>query len=397
MILNGRAGGKVCLGEWSLHAVTGKIVTSLTVAACALMLVAGCGNKPEQAAPVEERVNVEIFSVQPAPFTQTYRVTAAARPIRAYHLSAEVSGTVVEIKADVGDYVEQGVVLARFDREPLTLMRDTRKAELKRAAVRLELALRDYARKEGLHKQGSISDSMLDEAELAVTLAEADHRLAQLALQNAARDLRNTVITAPAAGEITRRFPELGTVVSPGAPLFHLARTDRVRLMAGLSEQQVVHVTEGGKAEVRFDALPDERFTGDVVSVGSVDEPGTATFPVEVHLDNPERRIRPGMVARVVLPGRTIPAALFVPAVALRKGVDGIGLFAIEKGRAVHRTVEVAALVDEMAIISRGLVENDRVVVVGQTTLKGGEPVAIIVLNGKRVGDAGKPALYSLP
>lgn len=369
----------------------------LAVAMYILVFAAGCGDKGQEAAPAEERVSVEVVSVHPEPFTETYRVTAAARPVHAYHLSAEVAGTVVEIRADVGDYVEQGAVLARFDNEPLTLMRDTRNAELKRAAVRLELSRRDLARTKGLHKQGSVSDSVMDEAELAFTLAEADHRLAKIALKNAERDLKNTVITAPAAGEITRRVPELGAVVSPGAPLFHLARTDRVRLMAGLSEQQVVHVAEGGQAEVRLDALPGEVFTGDVVSVGSVDEPGAATFPVEVRVDNPERRIRPGMVARVVLSGRTIPEALAVPAVALRKGEDGLGLFAVEKGRAARRTVEVAALVDEMAIISHGLVADDRVVVVGQTTLKGGEPLAITVLNGTLVGDAGRPALYSLP
>jgi RND family efflux transporter MFP subunit len=343
-------------------------------------------------------VPVEVVTARAAPFTQVYRVAAPAEPEQVFHLSAEVGGTLVALNADVGDTVEQGRLLARFDPEPFTLARDTRRAEVERARVRLSLAEKTLARQDALHREGTVADPVLEEAELTAQLAAADLRLAELALKDAERDLAHARVTAPAAGEITRRDPEVGAVLAPGAPLFHLARTDRMRLVPGLSEVQVVYVHEGDGAEVRFDALPDRAFAGTVTRVGSVDAPSAAAFPVEVRVDNPERAIRPGMVGRVALKGRTVAGAIGIPAVALRHGEWGVGVYVAEKGLARRVRVGVTALEDETAVIGEGLADGMEVVVVGQTTLKGGEPVTVTVRDGTPTdGERDGPAVYGLP
>lgn len=361
-------------------------------------LVGGCSRDapPADAAP-ERRMPVEVITAATAPFVETYRITAVAAPDNVWHLSAEVGGTLLEIKADQGDRVVAGDVLARFDPEPFELARDTRKAELERAKVRLALANKTLKRQQGLHRQGSVSDSLLEEAELAAQLAGADLKLAELALTNAERDLKNAVVTAPAAGEITRRFPEPGAVVAPGQPLFHLASTGRIRLVAGLSESQVVHVKEGGEAQVRFDALPGEVFTGRIDRVGSVDQPGEATFPVEVTLNNPDGRIRPGMVARLTTPGRKLPDTVRVPALAVRTTADGPVLFVLADGAARKVPVTLAALVDESAVITAGVQPGQRVIVVGHTALKGGEKVQVTSVDGRLTGQRDAPSVDSLP
>jgi len=368
------------------------------VLACAALLLVACSGDP---APFtitpERRIPVEVITAASAPFIESYRVTAVAAPDQVWHLSAEVAGTLAELVADQGDRVAKGDVLARFDPVPFELARDIRTAERDRARVRLALARKTFKRQQGLHNQGSVSDSILEEAELAVKLAEADLKLAELALTNAGRDLENSVITAPADGEVTRRFPEVGAVVAPGQPLFHLARTDRIRLQAGLSENQVVHVRAGGEARVAFDALPGETFTGSILSVGSVDQPGEATFPVEVDLDNPEGRIRPGMVARVTTGGRALAEAVRVPALAVRTTADGPVVFMLSEGAARRVPVTVAALVDESAVLTSGVQSGDRVVVVGQAALKGGEKLEVAAQDGKLVGQRGVPAVDSLP
>lgn len=363
------------------------------------VLVTSCGGKGGRDAGPREapRVPVEIVTAAAAPFTETYRVTAVALPIRVHYLSAEVGGTLVELDADVGSRVKEGDVLARLDPVPLTLARDTARAERERAQVRLDLARKAYARQEALHRQGSVADPVLEEAELTVKLAEAELKLAGLRLEETERDLSHTVIRAPADGEITQRLPEVNQVLAPGAPLFHLARTDRIRFNAGLSEQQVVHVREGAKAALSLDALPERAFTGRVTRVGSVDKPGEAAFPVEVRVDNPDGAIRPGMVARITLTGRKMPEALQVPSVALRRGADGLGLFVVDKGTARRRPVTLEALVDERAVIGEGLTAGEQVVVVGQTALKDGEPVQITVKDGRQTSVAGDAPVYGLP
>lgn len=368
-----------------------------------LLPLAGCGGDDEApASPVtERRTPVEVVTAAAAPYVETYRVAAPAQPEERVDLSAEVAGTLLEVNADVGQRVAKGDVLARFDPERLTILRDRRKAELDRATVAAEIAKKALARQRALHSEGSVADPVLEDAELTARLADADRRLAELALKDAARDLGHTVVKAPIAGEVTRRLADPGAVVAVGAPLFHLAATDRIRLVPGLSEAQVVHVAKGDEAQVRFDALPGEAFTGEVVRVGSVDEAGQAAFPTEIRLKNPDGTIRPGMVGRVELPGRRLDEAYAIPAVALRHGERGIGLFVVADGTARRVPVEVAALEDETAVVAgggaSGLSAGMEVVVVGQTALRPGDKVVVTVRDGAEAAGRDDAAVYGLP
>ncbi len=371
------------------------------IVVAAMFVLSACAGKdaadPAAVTP-DNRLSVEVMTAHPAPFTEHYTVAAVAEPIQSMHLSAEVGGTLSELAVDVGDRVEAGQLLARLDDEPFVLALETARARLDRATVSVSLAQKGYARQKALHAQGSIADSVLEEAELSVRLAEADRKLAALALKGAERDLRHTRIIAPMAGEITRRLPETGTVLAPGTLIFHLSRTDRLRMVVGLSEGQVVHVAEGATADIRFDALPGEPVTGKVVRIGSIDEAGMATFPVEVHIDNPDQRILPGMVGRVTLAGRTIRNAVAVPAVAVRQLGDQTVVYLVRDGIARRAPVSIAALQAETVLIDRGITEGARVVVVGQTALKGGDRVSVAVVDGAETnGGRHAPAVYGLP
>jgi len=368
-----------------------------------LLALAGCGGGDEgPASPVAvRRTPVEVVTAVAAPYVEAYRVAAPALPEERIDLSAEVSGTLVDVTADTGQRVAQGEVLARFDPEPLTILRDRRRAEVDRATVGAAIAQKTLDRQRALRSEGTVADSIVDDAELAARLADADLRLAELALKDAERDLGHTVVKAPLAGEVTRRLADPGAVLTRGAPLFHLARTARIRLVPGLSESQVVHVARGARAEVAFDALPGRVFTGEVVRVGSVDEAGQAAFPVEVRIENPELAIRPGMVGRVQLRGRTVPETYAIPAVALRHGERGIGVFVVADGEARRVPVQVTALEDETAVVAGGadggLTSGMEVVVVGQTALRPGEKVLVTVRDGASAGGRDDPAVYGLP
>jgi membrane fusion protein (multidrug efflux system) len=364
-----------------------------------LLAPAGCGGDADApASPVAElRTPVEVVTAAAAPYVEYYRIAAPALPEERMDLSAEVSGTLLEVTADTGQRVKAGQVLARFDPEPLTILRDRRQAELDRARVGATIARKALARQQALHSEGTVADPVVEDAELAARLADADLRLAELALKDAERDLGHTVVTAPADAEVTRRLADPGAVLNRGAPLFHLARTARIRLVPGLSEAQVVHITRDTEAEVTFDALPGRTFPGDVVRIGSVDEVGQAAFPVEVRVDNPDHAIRPGMVGRVRLPGRKVDATYAIPAVALRHGEGGIGVFVVADGEARRVPVAVAALEDETAIISSGLAAGMEVVVVGQTALRPGEKVLVTVRDGAEAAGRENPAVYGLP
>jgi len=106
------------------------------------------------------------------------------------------------------------------------------------------------------------------------------------------------------------------------------------------------------------------------------------------------------MVGRIDLPGRRLDDAYAIPAVALRHGEQGIGVFVVADGTARRVPVDVAALEDETAIVAGnggGLAAGMEVVVVGQTALRPGDQVLVTVRDGAESADRGDPAVYGLP
>lgn len=293
---------------------------------------------------------------------------------RVARIGPSVSGRVADIKAFIGQHVRKGELLAVINSTELS---NAQAGYLKaKTQVGLHRLTVDRARR--MFAEGIISQATLKEREGALAEAEVEMNATadQLGVmgmsQEAIRRLSETgqidsttPITATLTGTIIERHLSVGQIAEPSDELFTIADLSQVWLVAEAPEQEAHRVELGGRAEVQIPALPNQHITGKLIYVADTVNPVTRTVTVRIEVKNPHHRIKPEMLASMVI-RRPAETALSVPARAV-----------VRVGEQDHVFVQTAADHFELRPVSlghehegrrrveEGLAEGQRIVVEG--------------------------------
>lgn len=336
-------------------------------------LLAGCGGGEVQGADDETGyvrvLNVEVTTVVAELFRETIRLTGTVLADKDVVVSAEESGVVREITVDKGNWVEAGQAMFRLDDELL-------KTQVDQARAMSSLAHETWERRKRLFEEDHVG------TELAYLEARYSAEQAAANLKLLEQRLARTVIRAPISGVLDSRQIEVGTMVGPGTPVARIVDTNPVKITGGVPERYAQDVRTGTEATVTFDVMRDEDFGGTISYVGAVVNPRNRTFPVEIRIPNPGGLIKPEMVANIDMVRRTLEDVFVVPQEALIRVEDGFVVFVVEKEGDVElvrsRVVEVGPAQGNRVVVNSGLVEGDRLVVVGQQTVAAGDRVTVV-------------------
>jgi membrane fusion protein, multidrug efflux system len=277
-------------------------------------------------------------------------------------LAAEQPGRVTAIEADKGDRVAAGTVLARLDDRMWA-------AALRRAEATLREAERDCTRLEALSRTGAVADQDLDAVRLRRDLAAVTRDEAEIGLSRC-------TIRAPIDGRIDDRRIEEGEFAREGQAVFRLIATARVKLVFDMPERDILSVAPGRVVQAVFDPLPGQSVTGTVCFVAAAADPHSNTFRVEAEVDNGDGTLRPGMLARVSLPGRARDAFV-VPLEAVVPHRGDHVVFLAQDDRAVRRVVLLDRLLTSEAVIADGVRAGERLIVDGHRGLTDGAAIRV--------------------
>jgi multidrug efflux pump subunit AcrA (membrane-fusion protein) len=298
----------------------------------------------------------------PAPAAPSVVAVATVEPYWSADQFAKVSGFVSEVKADIGDRVTKGQLLAVIDvpeaqsevssaragRVAREQMAAAAAAAVEQARTALEVAKRQAAgaraeqqlaeatlkRQEELFTDKAATGQQMDDvrartevaratagvAEAKIAAAEADLKAAQAAeavakanvdvaaagVSKAEALAAYTRITAPFDGVVTRRGVSPGDLVQAATAgrttiLFTVQRTDKLRVACDLPEASTGAVRAGDEAAVKLPAIGGDPIRAPVTRVAGAVNPSTRTMRVEIELDNRDARLRPGMYAQVTM------------------------------------------------------------------------------------------------
>ena len=365
-----------------------------------------------------EKVKVYAAEVARRSITRTVRASGQINPRVKVNISAHVVGKIERLHVREGDAIEAGQPFLRLEQQAFLAVRDDARARLAMAGTELrqaEVSLADQenrrARAESLHRQGIASKEALESAELQHASAELRLRSARegviqarALLDKAEDDLRKTTIYAPIGGRVIALNAEEGEVVvsgtmnNPASVIGTIADLSEVLAEVDVDETEIVHVRPELAAAVEVDALPDVRYEGRVVEVGSSgyarpQQPDVQFFRVKILLDRPDERLRPGMSARAEVRVTTHEDALVVPiqavverpplAAAASGGASGNSaanaagkeeeasvVFEVEGGRARQRAVETGISDTTHVEILAGVEAGEKVVTGPYRSLK---------------------------
>lgn len=330
-------------------------------------------------APAAARVEVVAAKREMIPDVITF--TADLEPRQRATITSKVSGVITRMRVAEGDYVRAGGVLAEIEQDDYLAALQAAEANMAEAEANLEMCQKDHERFAQLVAKGAISQQRYDQAKTAYQLAQAHHRAAKAALNNARKQLEETVIRAPFSGFVTARLKEVGERVRGGLPgieaaVLQMDDISSVKATGYLAERQIMQVRQGMKAELTVDAIPDKTFVGRVSVVNPRVDPTTRTFMVKVEVPNKGYLLKGDMFARVsIVAGHR--EAITVPreAVMREEGVWLYHCFVVVGGRAQRRVIKPIFTPFAYVEVAEGLKEGELVVVKGQQGLSGGETV----------------------
>jgi HlyD family secretion protein len=280
-------------------------------------------------------------------------------------------------------------------------------AQLQESRSRLQLATQKLNRRQFLANQGAISRESLDESQTEVRNARENahqveaslavarqefakqrngFRIEEVAqsraqvtvttaeLQRVQIQFGNTLVRAPFAGIITRRFADVGDFVAPttsastsdGATSASIAElSSGLEVEAKVPEASIARIKLGQTVEILSDSYPDQRFKGQVrlIAPRALQENNVTSFRIKVALQTGLETLKAGMNAKLTFIGEPIKQALVVPLAAMVTQKDGQkGVWLVdEKGESRFQPVRLGSESGSQAQILEGLKAGDRI------------------------------------
>jgi len=198
-------------------------------------------------------------------------------------ISAKILGRIDQLQVDEGDTVQEGEVLVKLDDSDLRAQEDQAKATLALAQenitlaeVSLDKAQTDFERASAQFKENIIPKEQFDHAKSEFEAAKARSSIAR-AQTFAAKaqlgiietQLKNTVITSPMNGVVSKRWALVGDVVQAGQSIFSIYDLKNIWVTANLEETSLEALRSSDKVEITVDSYPDIKFSGTVFQIGA--------------------------------------------------------------------------------------------------------------------------------
>lgn len=182
-------------------------------------------------------------------------------------------------------------------------------------------------------------------------------------------------ITSPISGNVAKIMVDVGSMVTPQTPVAMVVDYSKVKVDFNVAEVNMNCISSKEKVYINVDAIPNQTFQGRIGEISPVIDPMTRTLGVKAVVNNAGKILRPGMTARVTVNLGEKENALLIPRDAL---LDSY-LFVVQDSTAERRDVVVGIIGDKNIEIIEGVSEGERVVVIGQQRLAGGEKVSPVM------------------
>jgi RND family efflux transporter MFP subunit len=289
-------------------------------------------------------------------FDNAFSFLGTFEAIRQNTIGSDVAGKVIKMNVQEGDKVSKGQVIAKLDDDILAL-------QLESASVNVEMNKNDDARNNHLIKQNAISGVQSEKTKLALKAAEAQYKLIK-------KQLKNTSITAPFSGVVTKKMIDLGSVIGAGTPLIELTDISSLKLTISVPERDILKFKVGQKVTLNADIYGSKEFKGTVTSI-SFKADASHNFKVEITTPNTSSNpLMAGMYGSVQLNNSKAKTALAIPRKALIGSTKKAKVFVVRGGKAKLVSFTAGAGDSEFIEVVDGLLATDLIVVKGQINLQ---------------------------
>jgi len=313
-------------------------------------------------------------------------------------VAPKISGRIERLCVDIADTITKGMLVAELDSDEYIQEvaqaeadLEVARAKLMEAENALEIVNRELKRIKTLRERGVKSDAQLDSvkanqlakhAELAV--AKANLTKAKAALKTANIRLGYTKVIADWTGDDNQRvvaetFVNEGDTVSANAPFILVVQLNPISGVIFVTEKDYTKLKENQPVMLSTDAFTDENFHGRIYRIAPVFKQATRQAMIELLIDNPEQKLKPGMFIRAGVILQQEKNTVIVPEQALTIRNDQIGIFVIDEKqeKVIWMNVMVGIVQNGLAQIKNNDDISGYVVTLGQQLLANNSKITI--------------------
>lgn len=321
-------------------------------------------------------------------FSSTVEAKGQLKPISSSVVSPSVDGTVDSINVQAGQSVNEGDVLMTIKNDELD--RNVAEAQRAVAAAQEDLANAQKAAAaaqatpttdvEGASAAAAGAPAASGDTN-AVSAAQRSLASAQANLDQANAKAASRTVTAPSSGSIVELNAKVGATVtggmimgesdtSGGKQCMQIADLSKMKVTVQVGEKDIAKIAVGQSANVTYPAFPDIVSQGTVTAIASVANSdaangggGSVTFNVDILIESPDARLKPGMTAEVSVVTERLDDVVMVPTMALMTE-DGehyyVNVATDDEGKQTRRVkVTVVTQNDNEAVVGKTQVKRD--------------------------------------
>jgi len=311
-----------------------------------ILMFVGCSSERRTVSSAPETVSdLSVVSAQTTNIPDVVEAVGTLRAAETSQLAAQMMGNIVQVRVHEGDHIQRGQVLAVIDdaQPQAALDRSTAadlaaEQEISASESDFTLAEATFKRYQTLYDRKSVSPQEFDEikaryqaAQARREMARAGQAQAKAALQQARTALSYTHILAPFDGLVTEKKADVGTLATPGMPIFTVEDLRRYRLEATVNETDLRYVRQGEPVSVLIDALGERELKGKVTEIVPAADPGSRSFLVKVELPS-DPALRSGLFGRAQF-RRGERTGLLIPCTAVVERGQLQGIYVLDQNR----------------------------------------------------------------
>lgn len=320
--------------------------------------------KKENKAPELKAIPVEVTTIAAGEISSYVLTNASLETEEMVDIFPQVTGIVVNLRAEEGRYVKKGDVLLDIDE---------REYRLREEAARV-----NYERQENSHgrSKNMFDKKLLSESEFEVSNFNLEQ--ARIEWEQAKLTLDYCKIKAPISGFISERTVKLGDRLLTSTKVYSIVNPDLLLAKIHLTEKDALRTRAGQRAEIRSEALPEHKFAGEVDRVSPVVDPSSGMVRVTIRVTDRQRLLKPGMFVNVHLITDTKRDAVLIPKKAVIYDDNQQFVYVVHQDTLALKVPLKPGYADRDRIEAlNGLNIGDTIIVVGHSGMKDSTRVKI--------------------
>jgi RND family efflux transporter MFP subunit len=289
-----------------------------------------------------------------------------------------VPGKVAKRLVEVGQTVDVGQPLAMLDEVDLKLQAEQAEAEFRAATGVLAQAGASEQRARDLRAKGWTTDAQMDQARAAAEEARARLNRAERSVELTRNSLSYATLVADTRGVVTATLIDAGQVVASGQTAIRVARFAEKEAVVAIPETLVGRAKEG-VASVTLWSEPNKKYAAKLREIAPAADPATRTYLAKFSLPGAGETVSLGMTATLTLADPATERVARLPLSALYSQGGDPSLYIVEdKGEVSLKPVTVKSYESKNVVISGGVDEGSKVVVLGVQKLDPAQKVRIV-------------------